>query len=82
MIEKHELFPYIFDAAPMFVALLLLNILHPGKILVGAESEFPKKTKAEKKAAKEQKKAAKAEKKEAQKARKNRGTEKDMYQSV
>jgi hypothetical protein len=29
----------------MFLALIALNILHPGKVLVGPESEFPKKQK-------------------------------------
>jgi hypothetical protein len=42
---------------------VLLNIIHPGRVLVGSESEFPRKTRAEKRAAKEAKKRAKEEKK-------------------
>ncbi|KAK2784437.1 hypothetical protein FQN52_009018 [Onygenales sp. PD_12] len=34
---------YVLDAVPMIVALVLLNVVHPGLVLVGAESEFPKK---------------------------------------
>lgn len=47
----------------MFFALLLFNAVHPGRILVGPESEFPKKaklSKAEKKAAKQENKDRKA----------------------
>lgn len=32
-INHHEFFVYAFDAAPMFFALLVMNIWHPGKIL-------------------------------------------------
>lgn len=32
-INHHEFFVYVFDAAPMFFALLIMNIWHPGKIL-------------------------------------------------
>jgi hypothetical protein len=33
-INHHEFFTYVFDAVPMFLSLLLMNIWHPGKILV------------------------------------------------
>ncbi|KAH7383135.1 RTA1 like protein-domain-containing protein [Cadophora sp. MPI-SDFR-AT-0126] len=38
--RSHEWYAYVFDSAPMFVALVVLNIWHPGKVLVGKESEF------------------------------------------
>jgi hypothetical protein len=50
----------------MFLALMLFNFLHPGRVLTGPESEFPKKikmTKVGKKEAKAEKKRAKEQKK-------------------
>ncbi len=32
-IGDHEWLVYVFDAAPMFLALLLMNFIHPGKLL-------------------------------------------------
>ncbi|KAH8648893.1 RTA1-domain-containing protein, partial [Tricladium varicosporioides] len=32
-INKHEFFVYVFDAGPMFFALVLMNIWHPGKVM-------------------------------------------------
>lgn len=66
----HEAYSYTLDAFPMMVCLLILTIMHPGRILAGPESDFPKKTRAEKKAEKAQKKADKAEKKAQKKAQK------------
>ncbi|EEH39817.1 RTA1 domain-containing protein [Paracoccidioides lutzii Pb01] len=40
---------YCLEAVPMFTGLVLFNVLHPGHILVGPESEFPKKAKKSKK---------------------------------
>ncbi|KAH8831940.1 RTA1 like protein-domain-containing protein [Flagelloscypha sp. PMI_526] len=40
---------YVLEAAPMWICLLLFNLIHPGYILVGPESEFPKKQKKGKK---------------------------------
>jgi hypothetical protein len=37
----------------MFVALLLWNVCHPGRVLVGPDSEFPKKEKKSKKSKRE-----------------------------
>jgi len=65
--RSHEVYQYVFDAMPMFFALVLMNVLHPGTVLAGDDSKFAKQTKEEKKAAKEQKKADKA----ARKAEKN-----------
>jgi hypothetical protein len=47
-INHHEYFVYIFDAVPMFLALLLMNIWHPGAVLVGPESEFSRRAPLEK----------------------------------
>jgi hypothetical protein len=43
----------------MFLALIVLNVFHPGRILQGPDSNFLKLTRAEKK---EKKRAAKIEK--------------------
>ncbi|PGH18059.1 hypothetical protein AJ79_00686 [Helicocarpus griseus UAMH5409] len=40
---------YCLEALPMIVGLGLFNFVHPGMVLVGPESEFPKKEKKEKK---------------------------------
>lgn len=70
-ILAHEAYPFGLDATPMALALILLNLLHPGMVLRGPDSEFPKRTRAEKKAAKQQKKREKQEKKARKKALKN-----------
>ncbi|KAJ6602640.1 RTA1 like protein-domain-containing protein [Mycena vulgaris] len=48
-ITMHEAPFYCLEALPMFVALSLWNILHPGRVLVGPDSDFPKKVKKSKK---------------------------------
>ena len=48
-IAHTESYFYVFDALPMLTAIAMFNVYHPGRALVGPESEFPKKTKAEKK---------------------------------
>ncbi|KAJ7320867.1 RTA1 like protein-domain-containing protein, partial [Mycena albidolilacea] len=48
-ITMHEAPFYCLEALPMFAALLLWNISHPWKVLVGPDSEFPKKEKKSKK---------------------------------
>lgn len=53
------------DALPMLLAFVALNIMHPGYILKGPDGEFPKVTRAEKKAIKQQKKEEKAQRKAA-----------------
>ena len=40
-IPTHEWFVYVFEALPMALALWLLNSIHPGRFLVGDDSEFP-----------------------------------------
>ncbi len=51
----------------MMVALLILAVTHPGRYLVGVESEFPRLSRKEKKARKQEKKAARRQEKEARK---------------
>ncbi|CAG7936096.1 unnamed protein product [Penicillium salamii] len=63
----HEEYEYVFDAAPMFLGIIALNVFHPGHILRGPDSTFPRLTRAEKKEAKAQKKAIKMEKKQRRK---------------
>jgi len=58
-LRHHEVYQYVFDAVPMFFALVALNVLHPGKVLAGDDSKFAKKTKEQKKQEKAEKKAAK-----------------------
>lgn len=64
-IPFHEAYSYALDAFPMMICLLILSIMHPGRMLFGPDSELPKKSRAEKKAEKARKKAEKASKKEA-----------------
>lgn len=59
-IPFHEVYPDVLDALPMFLAILVLNVAHPGRALIGEDSDFPKKpSRKERKAAKEEKKALK-----------------------
>jgi hypothetical protein len=69
-LPMHEAPFYTLEALPMFIACLVLNIWHPGRFLVGPESEFPRKTRAQKKAEKAEKKRLKQEAKEMKKAEK------------
>ncbi|RPB00483.1 hypothetical protein L873DRAFT_1834998 [Choiromyces venosus 120613-1] len=63
-IPYHEAYIYVLDAAPMLLALSINALLHPGRWMVGPESEFPKVSRKEKKAAKKAKKEANKEAKE------------------
>ncbi|CEJ57908.1 hypothetical protein PMG11_06585 [Penicillium brasilianum] len=67
-IDGHEVYVYVFDSMPMFLALIIFNLVHPGKILVGPDAEWPK-------VSKEEKAAKKRAKKEAKLAASNRDTE-------
>ncbi|TVY80781.1 hypothetical protein LSUE1_G003490 [Lachnellula suecica] len=40
--SKHEVYQYVFDALPMFLALATMNGLHPGMVLAGEDSKFAK----------------------------------------
>ena len=54
---------YVFDALLIFSTMFLLNVCHPGRILVGPESEFKRKSRAEKREEKRAKKEAKQSRK-------------------
>ncbi|KAE9380241.1 hypothetical protein N431DRAFT_432526 [Stipitochalara longipes BDJ] len=74
-IPYHEAYFMCLDALPMFIAIALMNIVHPGSVLQGEGSEFPKgPTRKEKKAAKRAKKEAKKALKEERKMMKKNGT--------
>jgi RTA1 like protein len=40
-IPTHEAYQYCLDSVPMLFALVILNILHPGRIMPGEESNLP-----------------------------------------
>ncbi|KAL9598624.1 MAG: hypothetical protein Q9219_004369 [cf. Caloplaca sp. 3 TL-2023] len=40
-IPNHEIYQYIFDSLPMLLALVIFNVIHPGRIMPGKESDFP-----------------------------------------
>lgn len=52
----------------MFLALFILNVFHPGRVLVGPESEFPRLTRAKKEQLKQEKKAEKSARKAGRKS--------------
>ncbi|KAJ6591372.1 RTA1 like protein-domain-containing protein [Mycena sp. CBHHK59/15] len=47
-LTMHEAPFYCLEALPMFVAIVLWHVWHPGQVLVGPDSEFPKKVKEKK----------------------------------
>ncbi len=53
---------YLFDITPVFLALVVFHIYHPGKVLVDAKSEYPR-IRMERRQRREQKREAKREKK-------------------
>lgn len=40
-IPNHEAYQYCLDSLPMLLALIALNIVHPGRIMNGKESDIP-----------------------------------------
>jgi hypothetical protein len=40
-IPNHEVYQYCLDTLPMFAALVLLNVVHPGRIMKGKEGDLP-----------------------------------------
>lgn len=62
-----EIYPFMLDAFPMLLALVILNVMHPGLVLRGPDSEFPGLTRAEKKALRLRKKEEKQQRKMAKK---------------
>ncbi|EPS29314.1 putative lipid transporter atnI [Penicillium oxalicum] len=87
-----EAYEYVFDAVPMFLAVLVLNIIHPGRVLQGPDSGFSamrraekqakKNKKMEKKQAKEDERMQKCMAKEEKKRRKREVVEMDQIQVV
>ena len=74
-IVAYEAYFMALDAAPVLVACMVLNVIHPGRTLVGEGSEFPKgpsrrEKKEAKRVKKEEKAARKAEKKTGKKGKK------------
>ncbi|KAK6356930.1 hypothetical protein TWF718_001268 [Orbilia javanica] len=70
-----ESYFYALEATPMGIACITWNIFHPGRFLVGPDSEFPRLTRKEKKQIKAEKKRLKEEKKYAKKEDKQRHRE-------
>lgn len=64
VITKNEWYQYVWDATPMFLALLVLNIVYPGKVLQGPRADFRQEDKAIKMAKKEKKADKKRQKQE------------------
>lgn len=63
----NEVYVFCLDALPVLLGLILLNVIHPGLVLRGPESEFPRVSRAEKKRAKAKKKEEKMERKRVKK---------------
>lgn len=40
-IPNHEAYQYCLDSLPMLLALVALNVVHPGRIMSGQESNIP-----------------------------------------
>ena len=40
-IPVHEEYQYVLDSTPMLIALVLFNIVHPGRVMAGKEADFP-----------------------------------------
>ena len=40
-IPNHEAYQYCLDSLPMLLALVLLNVVHPGRLMPGEESDIP-----------------------------------------
>lgn len=64
---SNELYPLLLDAMPMTLALILLNVMHPGLVLKGPDGEFPRVSRKEKKALKRERKEEKRRRKEEKK---------------
>ncbi|KJK80487.1 hypothetical protein H634G_04726 [Metarhizium anisopliae BRIP 53293] len=64
-----ETWPFLLDAFPMLVALVALNVMHPGYVLRGPDGDFPRLTRAEKKAIRRQKREEKRQRKVAKRGK-------------
>lgn len=58
------------DGLPMLLALSLINLVHPGMVLKGPESEFPRLSRKERRAQLQQEKEQRQQKKEEKRQRK------------
>ncbi|KAI9745827.1 MAG: hypothetical protein M1818_000508 [Claussenomyces sp. TS43310] len=76
ILSTSEAFFYVFEALPMFSAILVCSIWHPGRFLVGPESYFP--VKVSRKERKTAKRAQREEAKLAKKAKKARKAHKGV----
>ena len=43
----HEAYQYVFDSTMMLFALVIFNIVHPGRVMPGKESDFPSRKERE-----------------------------------
>lgn len=75
----NETYVFCLDALPVLLGLILLNVLHPGLVLRGPESEFPRVSRADKKGLKAEKKEAKRDRKAAKREAK---TQRKMERKV
>ncbi|KIH94054.1 RTA1 domain protein [Sporothrix brasiliensis 5110] len=66
----HEAYAYFLDAFPMALCLVLLALMHPGRLLRGPNADLPRISRKERKAAKAAKKAARKDEKAQRKAEK------------
>ncbi|KAF7715219.1 Uncharacterized protein PECH_008713 [Penicillium ucsense] len=73
----HEAPFYCLECVPMFAAMIIWNIWHPGRYLQGEESEFPKKVKVSRKEKKRQKQEAKDLKRQGRKRSSSRRGKRD-----
>jgi hypothetical protein len=40
-IPNHEVYQYCLDTLPMLIALIILNVVHPGRVMPGKECDIP-----------------------------------------
>jgi RTA1 like protein len=71
-LPTHEWVTYVFDALPMLAALLAFNVIHPGRLLRGPNSDFTEERKAAKQEKKEKKEVQRMEKENKKTAEKER----------
>lgn len=79
-----ETYPLVLDAFPMVFAFVILNVIHPGFILHGPNSNFPKISRRERKEMKRRQKEERRMKKEDRKYNKKhrRGAGSDSFALV
>lgn len=83
-LSKHEAPFYCLECVPMFIAMVIWNVWHPGRYIVGEDSEFPKKVKLSRKdkaLMKQQAKAAEDEDKGNRRRNRNRSSRRKETQT-